>query len=251
GLSVGILSLVVFFIGCRARWKGKVTSVHAPALPSFLLAGVAALLYYCASLGSWESARLLAPYYPVLLLLVLWWSGSSPSFRAWWWRGLAGILMVLPMGLITIYPGHPIIGITVVVDRLPILKNTDLKSKVNASYYRHAMRADGLRKVRDLLPDGVNEIGLLGYDGATKVSLWRPFGERQVLEALNPTDRVHLPEWLVVCESGLVGQMPTSVDTWAHEVGATRISSTNVLLDERDGPLNWSVYRRRNDAASR
>jgi hypothetical protein len=243
GFSVGLLLATLVGLGTVARVRGAHFTVNLFGR-LVLLGGLIAYLYYCVSLGSEQAGRLLAPYYPVLLLLVLWWCGSSHPIGQKWWQWLVRGTMVLPVFLVIIYPGHPVLGLDAILGKVPLPGGQYLRSTICGSYYRHAVLADGLSQVRAALPSNAQEIGLLGYYGCTQVSLWRPFGSRrivQIYDALNPQ---RLPEWLVVYDPGLKQAGLPSPGAWARRLQLEKISTTMITLDDRIGPEPWSIYRR-------
>jgi hypothetical protein len=243
GFSVGLLLATLVCLGTVARVRGThYTGNYFSRV--ILLGGLVAYVYYCVSLGSEQAGRLLAPYYPALLLLVLWWCGASHPISQKWWQWLVRGTMVLPIFLVIIYPGRPILGLNTVLDKVPVPGGQYLRSVICGSYYRHAVLADGLSQVRAALPSNAREIGLLGYDGCTQVSLWRPFGSRRVVQIRDALNPHRLPEWLVVYEPGLQQLGSPPPDVWTQRLQLEKVSTTMVTLDDRLGPEPWSIYHR-------
>jgi hypothetical protein len=145
------------------------------------LAGWAALLVFMTQMGSEATARLVAPYYPLLLLPVLLLPGQSWLARRRWWQVLVIGVVLLTLLILALTPSRPLWPAQTVWHWLGERHgNNRIIQRAATVYATYAGRADSLASLRKHFPATVRHIGLLSYGDEPDVSLWQPFGWRRV-----------------------------------------------------------------------
>jgi hypothetical protein len=189
GLGLGIAALIVASglgaLFLKRESGNSETNASTEALVFGLLCW-GALFAYMAKMGSESSARLISAYYPGLLLPVLAMSSERILVDRRWWRivAMVGALAILPAVLFS--PARPILPIQSMIGFAE--KNHLLSSitKRAASVYAvYGARSDALAIIRTQLPAQAKTIGFAGGGNESEYSLWKPLGERQVVD-LNP-----------------------------------------------------------------
>jgi len=252
GLGFGVsLLLLVSVLG--AIWAGgnaPKTPVHGP-IPGWLCRGVQiavwmALLTYSLKSGMCTAARLVAPYYLLLLPLLLTGAGHSQIIRRGWWRVLAGGVLGLALVVLGLSPDRPLWPAKTILSRV-VAQHPGPAAVARALevYTIYSKRNDALAGVRALLPPDLKTVGFIGDGDDCDISLWRPFGRRQV-EHFFVTDPPALlrskVDYVVVGGWNLsVNQL--SLDRWLRWNGARLVATTNVTVKIVEGPQAWYVTR--------
>jgi hypothetical protein len=192
------------------------------------------------------TARLIAPYYPLLLPLLLISPAQSEIIRCRWWRALTGMVLFFAFVVVIVVPDRPLWPAKTILAKLheqhpdQCLINRALKV-----YTVYAQRWDSLADVRALLPPEIKVVGFMGGEDDCDISLWRPFGERRVEHFLltdSPAQIRERAEYVVVSGSYLEGR-GVSFDDWLQKSGAEFIASTNATLKITSGPQSWQIVR--------
>jgi len=211
-----------------------------------LTGGLIAFGVFLAKMGSEAGPRLLAPYYPILLFAVLLLVGAKHPTRQRWWRLTTYAVSLVPIMILIVQPARPLFPVNQVVQSLPREGAIgSLSSRIMTVYRTYQTRADVLAPVRDLIPTSVREIGFIGNGDDPEPSLWQPFGQRTVLDIVNPMDAASLPEFVSISESWLTEQTGQPVEHWAKVVGMEEVGCAKITLKVQAGPQTWCVYRRR------
>ena len=83
---------------------------------------------------------------------------------------------------------------------------------------------------------------------APEVALWRPFGERRVIDysgdAADPWSG-RAVEWTVVSQSMLNNALPEPMEAWAERAHETVVSTQKIILRVSAGPETRHVLRRK------
>lgn len=211
-----------------------------------LLAAWVALAFYGLKSGMTTTARLIAPYYPLLLPLLLIGPAQSEIIRRWWWRGLVGGVLLFAFLIVIVVPDRPLWPAKTILSQAHA-RHPDqrLITRALKVYTVYSERWDAVAGVRALLPPDIKVIGFLGGTDDCDISLWRPFGERRVEHFLltdSPAQIQKRAEYVVVSETSLAAQ-GVSCEDWRQKSGATFIASTNALLKVNGGMQSWQIVR--------
>jgi hypothetical protein len=252
GLGFGIsLLLAVSVVGSfwirgtalQMPVAGKIPTAFCKCV---LLAAWISLAAYCMKSGMTTTARLIAPYYPLLLPLLLIGAAQSEIIRCRWWRTLTGVVLFFAFVVVIVVPDRPLWPAKIILAKLheqhPDQRLINRALKV---YTVYSERSDSLAGVRALLPPGIKVVGFMGGEDDCDISLWRPFGERRVehfLLADSPDQIRERAEYVVVSGSYLEGR-GVSFNDWLQKSGAEFIASTNAMLKINSGPQSWQVVR--------
>ena len=263
GLGFGVsLLLVVSVAGsfwvrgqngnADGKWRmenGSPSSIyHLPSslCKCVLLAAWVSLAVYCMKSGMTTTARLISPYYPLLLPLLLIGPAQSEIVRRWWWRGLAGGVLIFAFSIVIVVPDRPLWPAKTILSKAHTkYPNQPLINRALKVYTVYAERWDSLAGVRALLPPGIKVVGFLGGEDDCDISLWRPFGERRV-EHFQLTDSPaqirERAEYVVVSETSMVAH-GIAFDDWRQQSGATLVASTNATLKISGSAQSWQIVR--------
>ncbi len=257
GLGLGVTLLVGLSV--VGSWRLRGNTPQAPAshsIPSalcrcVLLASWVSLAAYCMKSGMTTSARLIAPYYPLLIASLMTGAASGEIIRRRGWHRLTAGVLFFAFVVVIVVPDRPLWPAKTVLARLHAqYPDQRLINRALTVYTVYSQRWDALAGVRDLLPPGLRVVGFLGGPDDCDISLWRPYGERRV-EHLLPADSAaqirERAEYVVVSGSSLAGQ-GTSFADWRQRTGAEFIASTNLTLKITAGPQAWEIVRFRPDA---
>ena len=252
GIGFGLCLLVVVSVG-GAFWirkKYSVTPVNWP-IPNelcrcVLVAAWISLLAYCLKSGMTNAARLIAPYYALLLPLLLVGAGQSQIIRRRWWHWLAGGVLVLAFVALIVSPDRPLWPAKIILARWHD-QNPDqrLISRALNVYTVYAQRSDPLAGVRMLLPSETKTVGFIGTEDDPDISLWRPFGGRQVEHFFltDPPERIRERVEYVVVGGFNLKRRGTTLDAWLQQSGAELVATTNGTVKVTEGPQPWYVVR--------
>ena len=252
GIGFGVsLLLLVSILG--SFWIHR-TSPQMPATGSIpsalcrcvLLAAWVSLAAYCLKSGMTTTARLIAPYYPLLLPLLLIGPAQSEIIRRWWWRGLTGGVLFFAFVILILVPDRPLWPAKTILSRAHAqYPDQRLITRALKVYTVYSERSDSLAGVRALLPTGIKVVGFLGGPDDCDISLWRPFGERRVEHLLltdSPSQIKERAEYVVVSGSSMEAQ-GVSFDDWRQKTGAEFVASTNITLKIASGLQSWQIVR--------
>jgi hypothetical protein len=228
GLYVAILVAVGIF-GCRRSQSGR----HPPILseqtilsdPFSAVAKVVpwlawiSYLIFLASLGSYLSARIAAPYYPLLIVPLL----RCSSIAAFERRKMAGLFAVFSAATV-----------------LPVILLTPVRPLVPIQTIAHATRRLALEKMAEEyrfwnniphhlaplvahLPPNCSRLGYAGRILDTPYELFKPIGSREILElglpsgGSPPVAQTNL-NYAVVTSNGLEQRYNMNLQTWLAAV---------------------------------
>ena len=220
GLGSGIgLYLLLLLAGC---WF--VRPAPGRGLPDFPLAWRIApwlawisLMVLMAKLASSHVTRYASSYYPFLFISIL----SLPRIAAMERKKFAavvsalGLVAVVPAILLT--PARPVIPVEKILARLP---HKPAMETFLTKYRMWAGLRDDLAPMRNALPPGVTKLGYAGAFRDTSYGLWKPLGQRTVVElGLPPGGKLPPPadlKYAVVTERGLRQRYDMDPKTWCE-----------------------------------
>ena len=247
GVGIGIAAYTVFLVFGAAGVTARKTSL-SPTLTWIIrlapwLAWISYLVFL-AKLGSNHSARIAAPYYPLLLVTLL----RCPRVAALEKKKLAGVLAVLAaatvLPVIFLTPARPLIPIQTLarITRRPALE------KIAEQYRFWNSLRDDLAPLRSQLPPEVTRLGYAAGFLNTPYGLFQRFGSREIVELGLPLGSGRLPppdlRYAVVTDRGLQERFQMDLKTWLDRVGGNIIFtySRNVMLDAHSPPKYESWY---------
>jgi hypothetical protein len=257
GLGFGVSALLI--ISLLAAWvvrpagkPARQPDASRGLLPRVLRAAVllapwVSLLAYFVKSAMMDLQRHLAAYYPLLLPLLLLGAGQAAIVRRRWWQGFALVVMLLAALVLVLVPGRPLWPAQKVLSRLLAWKpDQPLLVRAFKVYSIYDIRSDPLANVRALLPPGLSVVGFLGTPDDIDISLWRPFGRRQVKHILlsdSPEQiRQRQIHYVVVGELNLQENQTTLTD-WQKRTGAELVASTTATMSVSQGPHSWYLVR--------
>jgi hypothetical protein len=250
GFGLSLLVVVSILASFWIRKKNPGTPANWPIPKELcrcvLIAAWISLLAYCLKSGMTNAARLIAPYYALLLPLLLIGAGQSQIIRRRWWHWLAGGVLVLAFVALIVSPDRPLWPAKTILARLHDQHpDQHLISRALNVYMVYAQRSDPLAGVRMLLPLETKTVGFIGTEDDPDISLWRPFGGRQVEHFFltDPPEQIRERVEYVVVGGFNLNRRGTTLDAWLRQSGAELIATTNATVKVTEGPQPWYVVR--------
>lgn len=236
GLGIGLSAYTAFLLagafvvnrqsnstGFRLPWKIRWTPWLA-----WIAYGV-----FLAKLGSSQSARIAAPYYPLILVPLLRYPAASAFERKKWMGGLAVFAAAAVLPVILLTPARPLVPVQTVARIL----NRPALDKIAEQYIVWKSFRDSLTPLRSHLPADALRVGYAGGFAETPYSLFQPFGHRIVVElGLSGESYLPLPSGLtyaVVSKRGLSDRYQTDLTNWLVRVHG-QVVFTLMRLDAFD-----------------
>ncbi len=250
GIGFGISMLVL--VSIVAGWFVRGTKPHVSRFTfhvSFflLLAPWVSLLAYCMKTGMVTPARLITPYYPLLLPLLLIGAGQSHIVRRRWWNVLAGFVILLALAALVVTPPRPLWpSNTILAKAVAAHPNQPQLQRAQKVYEVYRQRADPLAGIRAHFPQDLKVIGFMGTDDDLDISLWKPYGSRQVQPFFFEDSPEHLRqlgiEYAVVSSLNLIDKHST-IEEWMQKTAAELVFTTNATMTVSQGPESWYLVR--------
>ena len=186
GLGISCLILLSLFVSAchpRTAIQSLLSSCRQLGLFGWVLrlAPWPLLLLYMAKVGTFQNARQLAPYYPLLLLPLLALPVHATFARQIWWRLGCLLLMLVTVFMLVISRSRPFFPTHTIITRLASSQShPKLLNQLQVSYgfmstfelLRHPFSAS--------LPTNESTIGYLAINGLAEPGLTLPFGQRNV-----------------------------------------------------------------------
>jgi hypothetical protein len=124
-----------------------------------------------------------------------------------------------------------------------LLPGNVIIARAHRVYDVYGHRNDAFASLRAQIPNSVSTIGVIDDMDDMECSLWRPFGQRTVVD-LGALQMNALPdlEWVVV-KDDLVTNQYQSFEQWMGKTGGTIISSQMITAKVHIGPERWSLLR--------
>jgi len=252
GLGLGIVLYVSLFIvaGIVARLRDR--SLIAPQNRRALWvvgAGAIALLAYMSKMASEATSRLIAAYYPLLVagvLVLASLDGRILHRRIFGWMGILVMLSALP--LVILSPARPLFPVQAVSE---IMAWSHVPAEIIARYQQvyavYAERSDAFKEFIAALPPGEQAIGFLQDGDDSEVSLWRPFGARNVIE-VTPEDsgeelRARGIQFVVVSQKALAIRHHTTLPLLLAKWSGSLVEEKSLILMVHVGPEKWYLLR--------
>lgn len=222
GLGCGLVAYLAVLI-CGSRWGARRADSPPTPLPWAIqlapwLAWIAYLVLL-AKLGSNHSARIAAPYYPLLLVTLL----RIPRVAAFEQSRLAGSLAVLAaataLPIILLMPVRPLVPIQTAARAI----HSPALDKLAEQYAFWAGLRDTLAPFRAQLPPDATRLGYAAGFHDIPYGLFKPLGIRTLVElGLPPGSGNPVPpdlKYAVVTERGLLERGQPDLKTWLERTG--------------------------------
>jgi hypothetical protein len=222
GFGLGIYTLFLIF-GCWLVKAPQPLSGRRIVLPTAwrlaLWASWISYGIYLAKLGSNTSARIAAPYYPLLLASLLQWRRIALLERKKFFQTLAWLAALTVVPVIIFTPARPLVPI----QTLARMIGKPSVEKIAAKYRVWSDLRDDLAPLRNALPPEATKIGYAGAFLDTSYGLWKPLGHRVVVELGLPLGSKSRPpadlNYAVVTKRGLEQRYGMDLKTWLDDTG--------------------------------
>ena len=243
GLGLGVLLIILVSVG-SAIWISRSYPFTSRAA-FFGLLSWAALLVYMTKMGSESGARLISPYYPGLLIPLLAFRSQACLTRQRWWKETAVICALTILPALLVNPARPLLPMQTllgVLEEHHIIQSITPRAKTVYSVY--GQRSDQLAMVRNQLPSGATAIGFVGTSNESEYSLWRPLGDRRVVD-LTPVDG-KLPDFkgvdcIVGSEGGLKDRYHLEPTELSERVGGKIFWQGEIAEMAGSIPSRWFI----------
>ena len=248
GLGLGIAVAVVLFVltGIRARMADR-TLIVPRNKEALWVIGVGAIswLTYMAKMGSEATSRLVAGYYPLIIagvLVMISLDGRIVHRSLFRCVGLMVMLSAFPLLILSpARPLYPVYLVSALLTKTNI--PVEMVAKYNQVYSVYAARSNGLNELAVSIPPGERVIGLLQTGNDAEVSLWRPFGSREVLEVTPQDSAQKIKErginFVAVSQTALSVRYHTTIELLMEKWPSRVVAKKNITLLVHVGPETW------------
>jgi len=246
--GLGGLMVVLLLAGGWGRGRAPSRLKWIPfcvVLPGTVLA----TLMFGALLGSEMTARLLAPYYPLLVIAVLVLPGQARWVRTRGFRVLAAITIGGSLVPLVMAPARPLLPVSALLKlAAPIEQFTPgVTARARVLYAVYRDRHDALATVVAPIPAEVTRVGVLASRDDSELSLWRPFGGRRVVTVRSGDTvaalRAKGVEWIVV-RADVLGEEEVR-RTWLRAHAAEVVVERLIPTKARHDSETWWLVRLR------
>jgi hypothetical protein len=242
GLGVTVFTVVGMLYGAANRQRRFGTT-------ALLIAGATliAWLGYMAKMGSEAAPRLVAAYYIVgILSLVLLLPPDGRVIHRRVWRTIGYATMAVALLLLVINPSRPLLPVRWIACGLRLLHvPAAAVAKLESNYQLRATRRDGLDALCRAIPATEKIIGCISGEDDPEVSLWLPFGSRQVVE-IDPTqaDLTASPiRFVVVNGPTLQSRYHLTIDELLKKWPATVVGKEDRVFKTAHQSETWYLLR--------
>jgi hypothetical protein len=189
GIGLGICLLTLISVWAARRCRPALIVGGANRLLWLLRwTPLALFVLFAAKVGTFQNARLMAPYYVFLFPLLLARPGHENLVRRSWWQRLGLSVMLIAVVLLAVSRDRPLllsqISFNWFQSKYP---HSKLVSVMRASYSSAPSIAEQRDCLREGLPPNEQVVGYATTIGDAEPGLWLPFGRRRV-ERVLPDD---------------------------------------------------------------
>jgi hypothetical protein len=114
-------------------------------------------------------------------------------------------------------------------------------------YTVYGQRNDRLAALRQYIPADSRTVGLIASSTDLEVALWRPFGQRRVVDLVNghldAEDSTSPPDWIVLKEGSLGEQGFGSLADFQRSSGGQIVGHEVITSTVGGGPEDWYVVK--------
>jgi putative effector of murein hydrolase LrgA (UPF0299 family) len=253
GLGIGVTALLLASAGvCVFRRKIPGTKIPL-SLALVAYAGWIAVLVYMLKMGSEATARLMLPYYPLAIIPILWMPGQERLWRCRFWKCFAFLAALCVLPAIIISPSRPLFPAQTVTGWLARHHpHSTGMQRFALVYTTYANRNDVLAPLRAGIPADARKIGFVAGSNDTDYSLWRPFGQREVVELKSDgSNSIVVPDgvkWIVIKKDAWPDFSSLPLEEWTAEHHAQIVLSAPVVVLVSWGPQTWCLLQIDNPA---
>ncbi len=223
GLGFGVSWYVlIVLIGALVIGSRTLAEVGWDKLPPFWKWAPAttwiSLMVYMMMMATSHTARLAAPYYPLLFISLLRLGRVARFERSKLAHYLALLAGLSALPLIVLTPIRPLVPLGTFTWLKDTFPSVGLLAQAEGRYRAWAGLRDDLAPLRETLPAGVREFGFAGGFLDTSYGLWKPFGSRTFVELGTPQGSRKMPpeslHYAVVTERGVRYRYGLGLDEW-------------------------------------
>ncbi|MEI8234545.1 MAG: hypothetical protein WCH57_07630 [Verrucomicrobiota bacterium] len=251
GLGVGLCGLLVATGMASLLRRNREARPAGATLPGrgagmlVCLGGWVALAAYMAKMGSESAPRLIAPYYPLLVATVLLLPGVALVVRRRWWKALAVLAALSALPSMVLTPSRPLWPALSVCQRIAgAHPGNPLAARALSVYSIYRNRNDGLAPLRKYLSPEDKAVGFIGAD-SSEVALWRPFGQRRVVDVtpFNQAEIFHANSLVCASAEAIQIRYHQSVESWLGETRGRLVAREALAIKAARGTEEWCVIR--------
>jgi hypothetical protein len=215
---------------------------------ALLIAPWISLLAFMVRVSIITPSRIIAPFFPLLLIGLVRGKKWELVVRTRWWQAWSGMVVLLAFFLLVVNPARPLWPAqTLLPSLIESRLYQPLEERAQVAYRIYAARYDGLAAVRELLPAGAREVGLVSNGDDPETSLWRPFGSRRIhhIKPNHPPSRLHdlHIEYIILNEDGLRIPHQTTLEEWLKQYDAELVGTVKIRYRASGSALRWHVAR--------
>lgn len=248
GIGFGISVLLIVSAGATlaARREKKRLPVTARTLR---WACALTPLAYMAKVGLSAIARVFAPYYILVVAVIVAASGQESLTRRRWWHALTAMQFACALLLFVITPARPLWPALTVLQKLAARSTPSATvQRMLEVYTVQRVRPDVMTPVRDALPPGAQNVGLVTNDDL-ETSFWRPFFSRTFQHVIATDAPETLTargiEWLVISDDVFHRQTAEPLAEWLAARDAELIRTLQIAARGVRGAAPWHIVHRR------
>lgn len=251
GLGLGLCGLLAVGVAAsvwhrpREGWKATVTKASRSLGTWVCVGGCVALAVYMAKLGSESTARLVIPYYPLVIAAALLIPGAAALPRRRWWRFVAALAALSVFPIMIFNPSRPLWpALTVCEKWVKASPGNRVAERAFSVYEVYRNRNDGLAVLRKYIEPGDRVIGFFALD-ASEVALWRPFGERKVVDftPARKDDFFGRKSLLFASREAIQVKTGLTVEEWLAGTSGRLIAVESPAIKATRGAEDWYVIR--------
>jgi hypothetical protein len=250
GLGIVLFATVFMVVGIETRLVNPslIVARNRRAV-AVVAAGAIAGMAYMSKLGGEATARLMAPYYPILIagiLIMVSLDGRIVRRGAFIWVGLIAMLSAIP--LLILSPARPLFPVQIVGG---IIANKHVSAGIiaryNMVYSVYAARSDVFKELAVSIPPNEGAIGVLQGGDDPVASLWCPFGARKVIE-VTPKDSIEEVKargihFVAVSDDALAVDHHTALTFLIAKWSGSLVAEKSIILKAHRGPERWYLLR--------
>lgn len=245
GIAIYLLNLAV-----GSLFSGRRATMPPISLPTVLkiVPWLAWLGYFVflVKLGSNHSARIAAPFYPLLLIPILRCPRVFKLERRKAFSIAAGLAALIVIPIIILTPIRPLISLEVATT----FTSSPKVQKIAEKYRFWRNLRDDLAPLREHLP-AASTFGFAGGFRDTSYGLWKPFGRHKIVEVGLPLGSKTLPPphltYVVITDRGLTDRYGCDLATWLKQTSGTVVFEyrRNIMLDAHSAPQfeSWFIVK--------
>lgn len=217
-----------------------------PLAVVFILGSFISFLVFMVTSYVMSTARLLAPYYPLLMIPLLLIAHEN-IVRRRWWRVLAMSGFVLALLPLIASPPRPLFPWKPVVALLRRMGCPEkLVTRAETVYMVYGHRSDSFAPAIAQLPPEAVVLGLVTYDDP-EAALWRPFGSRRVIHVCHDDSGAFLRteglSYVLVSSEKFQMDFQRPFERWLIEINGTLVQTVPLALRAGEGSVDWYLVK--------